>query len=177
MNRPPLLVFGWGNRSRGDDALGPLFVERLQAWSKTVGFDTGVDFIEDYQLQPEHALDLCGRSHVLFVDASLTCAAPIELRALAPHRDHSFTSHALSPESVLQVFKDVDGGQLPVCSLLVIRGDSFELGSPPCESALRHLDLAVEWGRVWLRDRLAVIAPASGDDGSRTDRAIPDWRP
>ena len=29
-----LLVFGWGNRSRGDDALGPLCVERLRALSR-----------------------------------------------------------------------------------------------------------------------------------------------
>ena len=27
----PTLVFGWGNASRGDDALGPLFIERLRA--------------------------------------------------------------------------------------------------------------------------------------------------
>jgi Ni,Fe-hydrogenase maturation factor len=29
------LVFGVGNPSRGDDALGPLFIERLEAWSAT----------------------------------------------------------------------------------------------------------------------------------------------
>ena len=26
----PTLIFGWGNPSRGDDALGPLFVEQMQ---------------------------------------------------------------------------------------------------------------------------------------------------
>ena len=33
MSQPvaPLLVFGWGNPSRGDDALGPLLVEQLAA--------------------------------------------------------------------------------------------------------------------------------------------------
>ena len=28
---PPVLVFGWGNPSRGDDALGPLFVDAIEA--------------------------------------------------------------------------------------------------------------------------------------------------
>ena len=34
----PLLVFGWGNLSRGDDALGPLRVEQLRAeWTASAG--------------------------------------------------------------------------------------------------------------------------------------------
>ena len=44
----PLLVFGWGNLSRGDDALGPLCVEQLRAeWTASAG----VEFLDDYQLR------------------------------------------------------------------------------------------------------------------------------
>ena len=63
----PLLVFGWGNLSRGDDALGPLCVERLRA---TVAQAANIEYLDDYQLQIEHALDLVGRQRVLFVDAA-----------------------------------------------------------------------------------------------------------
>ena len=38
----PVLIFTWGNPSRGDDALGPLFLERLEARApdtETVDFD------------------------------------------------------------------------------------------------------------------------------------------
>ena len=42
----PLLVFGWGNRSRGDDALGPLFVERLQLMAEAAGL-AGLEFLDD----------------------------------------------------------------------------------------------------------------------------------
>ena len=45
---PALLVFGWGNRSRGDDALGPLCVERLRE-AAPAGVDA--EFLDDYQLQ------------------------------------------------------------------------------------------------------------------------------
>ena len=78
----PTLVFGWGNASRGDDALGPLFIERLRALALP-----GVECLDDYQLQPEHALDLIGRERVLFIDAGLACAAPFEATTLAPRRD------------------------------------------------------------------------------------------
>ena len=59
----PLLVFGWGNPSRGDDALGPLFVERIEALELP-----GVSCLTDFQLQVEHALDIQDRRQVLFVD-------------------------------------------------------------------------------------------------------------
>ena len=87
----PLLVFGWGNLSRGDDALGPLFVQQLSALAGAAMPATQVDFLEDYQLQIEHALDLVSRERVLFVDASLNCAAPFEvttLRAIARRQLH-----------------------------------------------------------------------------------------
>jgi hydrogenase maturation protease len=143
----PTLVFGWGNPSRGDDALGPLFVERLRV---ALGPDAGVEFLDDYQLQIEHALDLVGRRRVLFVDASLMCRAPYELAPLQAVRDASFTTHALSPQALLQVFGDLQGEAPPPCTLLAIRGDRFELGEPPSAAALAHLDAALLWARAWL---------------------------
>ena len=143
----PTLVFGWGNPSRGDDALGPLFVERLRA---TLGPDVEVDLLDDYQLQIEHALDLVGRRRVLFVDASLEARAPYELTQPRALRDASFTSHALSPRALLQVFHDLQGEPPPPCTLLAIKGERFELGEPPSAAALTHLDAALLWAQAWL---------------------------
>ena len=49
-----VLIFGYGNLSRGDDALGPLIIEYIE---KNCFFD-GLEMITDFQLQIEHALDL-----------------------------------------------------------------------------------------------------------------------
>jgi len=144
----PLLVFGWGNASRGDDALGPLLIERLRE-RLGVGAAGRIDFLDDYQLQPEHALDLIGRERVLFVDASLSCAAPFEATAVQPRRDGSFTTHAMSPAAVLQVYAELQGKEPPPCTLLAIRGERFELGEPPGEAALRHLAEALDWAMHW----------------------------
>lgn len=143
----PLLVFGWGNLSRGDDALGPLCIERLRALAAPA---TAVDYLDDYQLQIEHALDLVGRQRVLFVDASLSCRAPFELTQLHAARDISFTTHALSPQALLQVFCDLRGEAPPSCTLLAIRGECFELGAPPSPAALAHLAAALAWATDWL---------------------------
>src|SRR5665647_1454142 len=96
----PLLVFGWGNLSRGDDALGPLCIERLRDLRVPAA---SVEYLDDYQLQIEHALDLVGRQRVLFVDASLSCRAPFEVTPLRAVQDASFTTHALSAQALLPV--------------------------------------------------------------------------
>lgn len=152
----PVLVLGWGNPSRGDDALGPMFVERL---SRELG-EGAAAWLTDYQLQVEHALDLAGRRRVLFVDASTRCTAPFEVSAVQPARDASFTTHAMSPAAVLQVFHQIGAGEPPPCTLLAIRGEHFELGQPPGAQALAHLEQALHWGRGWLRDgRAATMGP------------------
>ena len=143
----PVLVFGWGNLSRGDDALGPLCLEQLR---KSFAGDARMEFLDDYQLQVEHALDLVGRSQVLFVDASLNCPAPFEVTPLQAAQDASFTTHAMSPQSLMQVFSDLQGSAPPPCTLLAIRGERFELGEPPTPQALEHLDAALAWAKDWL---------------------------
>ena len=148
----PLLVFGWGNRSRGDDALGPLFVEQLGAAMADAVAGGEIELLDDYQLQPEHALDLVGRQRVLFVDASLKAAAPFELSTVhADPTPAAVSTHALSPQALLQVYLRVHGAEPPPCTLLAIRGESFELGAPPGEAALQNLRSALDWARGWCR--------------------------
>lgn len=141
----PILVFGWGNPSRGDDALGPLFVERIAALDLP-----GVECLTDFQLQVEHALDLNGRQRILFVDASIDAPAPFSAEPIFPARDESFTTHAMTPQSVLQVYCDLEDAEPPPTWLLAIRAEGFELGHPLGEAASRHLDLAVAWAREWI---------------------------
>jgi hydrogenase maturation protease len=152
---PPLLVFGWGNLSRGDDAVGPMLVGRLRSERP---LDTQVECLDDYQLQVEHALDLVGRQRVLFVDASLHCEAPFEVTRLQARRDASFSTHAMSPQAVMQVFRDLHGSEPPPCTLLAIRGASFELGEPPRPDALAHLEAALGWARSWLAEDAVALA-------------------
>jgi hydrogenase maturation protease len=144
---PPLLVFGWGNSSRGDDALGPLCVQRLRS---ALPGRSDIEFLDDYQLMVEHVLDLNGRWRVLFIDSSLGCAPPFETLALRAAADGSLSSHALSPQALLQVYRDLHDEEPPPSTLLAIRGLRFELGEPPSAPALAHLDAALTWAQRWL---------------------------
>jgi hydrogenase maturation protease len=144
----PVLIFGWGNPSRGDDALGPLLVERIEA----LGLP-GVECLTDFQLQVEHALDLENRSRILFVDASVDAPAPYRHSRLFAARDASFTTHAMTPEAVMQVYVELHDEEPPPCTLLAIRGERFELGEPLSTATRGNLDAALEWARRWLEER------------------------
>jgi hydrogenase maturation protease len=130
----PVLVFGYGNPSRGDDALGPLLAESIQE-----RFDTAdIDVLTDFQLQIEHALDLDNRELVLFVDASVACHAPFELTELKPVGAVGYTTHALHPASVMAVYRSIGNQPPPPCFLLAIKGEAFELGEGLSANAERH---------------------------------------
>ncbi|TNF61231.1 MAG: hydrogenase maturation protease [Burkholderiales bacterium] len=154
----PLLVLAWGNPSRGDDALGPLLAERLQAHAKAALPAGRVEFLTDFQLQVEHALDLAGREHVLFVDAATGLDQAFEVRALRPARGGGIGSHALAPEAVLQVYQDLNGHPAPPATLLAIRARSFGLGEAPGPDALSDLAQALAWACGWLQGQAATEA-------------------
>lgn len=141
----PILIFGWGNPSRGDDALGPLFVDHIEALQLP-----GVECLTDFQLQVEHALDLQNRHRVLFVDASVDAPAPFRIEAIGPANDASFTTHAMSPQAVLQVYCDLNDEGPPPSWLMAIHGERFELGEPLSPLASANLDAALAWVRNWL---------------------------
>lgn len=146
----PTLIFGWGNPSRGDDALGPLFVERFAALAQRHPEWGEVEFLTDFQLQVEHALDLQGRRRVLFVDADARIADACRLEPVAARRDDSFTSHAMSPQSVLAVFAEIEDGPPPPCWLLAIRGEAFELGTGLSAASSAALDQALAKAADWI---------------------------
>lgn len=140
----PLLVLGVGNPSRGDDALGPLFIDRLGQELQEEVASGSLELLTDFQLQIEHALDLCDRQRVVFVDASTRAAPPFEYERVVPARDRSCLTHALSPAAVLATYYQV-AGQPPEAWLLAIRGERFELGEPMTANAEAHLASALSF--------------------------------
>jgi hydrogenase maturation protease len=133
------LIIGIGNPSRGDDAIGPLAIERLEALHLH-----DAELLTDFQLQVEHALDLVGRREVVFIDAAASGVEPFDFGPENPRADASATSHALSPAAVLQAFLRVTDEPLPAAFVLAVRGYDFELGAPMSAAAARNLDAALE---------------------------------
>ena len=148
--RPRWLVLGIGNPSRGDDALGALFIERLGEWLEQDGIAQSLpmDVVleTDFQCQIEHAMDLKDVQAAVFVDASHDAPPPFTLTPLQPHHDPAHTTHSLPPAAVMAVAQRI-GLALPPCWLLAIRGEAFQLGeamSAGAESSLQAALLHVQ---------------------------------
>jgi hydrogenase maturation protease len=160
--RPRWLVFAVGNPSRGDDALGPLLVDRLEHWIATAGaLPVDLVLLTDFQWQVENALDLQGVDVAIFADASVSGGTSFETTPLSPHFDASYSTHALSPACVLAVAARL-GQALPQAWLLSMPGRDFELGAPlsararsALDGAFAYLCASVEAGR------LEAIGPTS----------------
>ena len=144
----PKLVFSWGNPSRGDDALGPAMYELLL----NENLDD-VDLLTDFQLQIEHAIDLEERDRILFVDASVAASAPFELVRLQPEQDASYTTHAMSPQALLAVYRQINNRAPPPAWLLSVRGYEFGLGLPLSAAAESNLQAA-------FRHIMQLLAPS-----------------
>lgn len=133
----PLVVFGYGNVSRGDDAFGPLLLERIEAAAPP-----GVTLVEDYQLQIDHALDLNGADLALFIDAGTGTPPPFRFYETAPQVSTALTSHALAPEAVLDIFRKVTGAAPPPAFVLCVRGEDFALGHGLSPEGAHNLEAA-----------------------------------
>jgi len=136
------LIFGYGNPSRGDDALGPLMLQHLEILKPCHGWHR-IELLSDYQLQVEHALDLLNCRLVLFIDASVSCVAPYRFERLQEKRDDSYTSHAMSPAAVLYTYRQLYHCSPPPTYLLSVLGERFELGESLSPSASAHMQRAL----------------------------------
>lgn len=158
MTRAPVLVIGIGNPSRGDDALGPAVVARLEELLRAELAGGQVETLVDFQLQIEHTLDISGRDKVFIVDASVGAASPLAIGRVAANDAPSPFSHAMSPAELLGVYERTFGPAPPVWAVAV-RGRTFELGAPIGDEALAHVEPAAR----------AIVAEvrATGDRGAR----------
>ena len=140
----PVVVFAVGNPSRGDDAIGPVICGRLAKWLENETLTDRVELIEDFQLNVEHALDLQGRELALFIDAGENTPAPFIFEQIFPSTAASHTTHALPPQAVLQVYRQMEGTEPPPSFVLCVRGEKFELGEPLTAATEDHATLAFE---------------------------------
>jgi hydrogenase maturation protease len=156
-----IVAIAVGNPSRGDDALGPLLLERIAAEFPDV------IALCDFQLQIEHALDLGDADRVLFIDAATGLEVPFTFTEIGPDAGNAVLTHALSPAAVLDVFERVEGRAPPPAFVLALQGIRFGLGEPVSANALAALETA------WRFIRPLLSAPGVEDWRART---VPDAR-
>ncbi len=135
--RNKVLVYGYGNPGRQDDGLGPALVERLAAERLS-----GVATDSNYQLQVEDALSVSESDTVIFVDAAVSGEEPFSFTELEPADEITFTTHSVSPGSVLALCNEMYGRAVRAY-VLAIRGYGWEFLEELTPVAQQNLDQAL----------------------------------
>lgn len=142
-----LVVLVVGNESRGDDAIGPAILEPLMP---LLGCECRV--VRDFQLQLEHALELRDAGLALFIDAAVGLDDPFRFSEIHARSGRSTFSHAMRPEEVLGVFRQIEQKTPPPAFVLAIRAVDFTLGNPLSDQARSDLACALKFAQTLLRE-------------------------
>jgi hydrogenase maturation protease len=118
-----VVMFAWGNPSRGDDAVGPWFADYVRDRD-----NDGLTLVEDFQLQVEHLLDCQQGDLLLFVDACSDKGGDLHFEEVSPTGSVAHTSHALTPAELLGYYQRLFPKSPPPAFQLSIPGADFELG-------------------------------------------------
>lgn len=141
--RPRILVYGYGNPGRQDDGAGVAFVEELTAWARSGG-RPWLTFDSNYQLNAEDALAAAAHDIVVFADASGDQDEDFLFRDLHPSAAVSFSTHAMSPESVIALSRELYGAR-PAAYLLTLRGYEWEPNAAMTAEARKNVSAAVKF--------------------------------
>jgi len=113
-------IYGFGNPGRQDDGLGPAIIERLEN-DKIPGIITDCN----YQLNIEDAHNISQCSKVIFVDASVDADEPFSFNKIEPSPEITFSTHTMSPESVLALCNDLYGKDMEAY-VMAIKGYEWD---------------------------------------------------
>lgn len=152
MSPSSLLVIGYGNPGRGDDGLGPAFVEAITQEQRS-----GLRLLSDYQLAVEHASDVAAAAGVLFVDAMLPGHDAVCLQPIAADTGASVSSHTLTPAAVLALATTLYDATPPAW-LLGIPGERFgDVEEGLSDTAMQNLSDARSRFDDWYRQEHARL--------------------
>lgn len=135
-----ILIIGIGNCGREDDGLGWAFLDKIKTFLPNF-----FDIEYRYQLQVEDASLITQYDKVFFVDAyKKKTENGFFIKEGTPVETHSFTSHALAPETILFLAQSLFN-KLPESNIIGISGENFELKIGLTKSANKNLINALDY--------------------------------
>jgi len=151
-----ILIYGYGNPGRQDDGLGIMLSQMLEAWVAENQI-IGVEFDNNYQLNIEDAAAIAHKDLVIFADASEEEIEDFCLSQVDGSTKISFTTHAASPDYIVQLCKELFQKE-PLVFLLHIKGYEWTFQEGFSEQAQKNLEQALAYMKYLLTHPEIVIA-------------------
>jgi hydrogenase maturation protease len=135
-----ILLLGYGNELRGDDAVGPRVAMWVKEWTLP-----GLTAQALPQLTPELAAAIAQSQHVIFVDATATLSDhnPVQVTAIGPAESDDWEAHACTPQALLTLTQALYR-HCPSAWLITIPARQFDFGMPLSPEAVKDLTTALK---------------------------------
>jgi hydrogenase maturation protease len=140
-----VLVMGFGNPTRGDDAAGWEVARRLEAREIP-----GVETRTSQQLNVELIEEWGSYERILLIDADPQ-GRQVRIEKVDPKANASSSTHHLSPESLLQLSRILYDSS-PQVFLCRVPAQSFEFTESFSPATRQALDEAVEAALQWIQE-------------------------
>lgn len=141
--KPSILVYGYGNPGRQDDAAGIMLAEQLDNWIVSRKLED-VHTDSNYQLNIEDAATISRYDLVIFADASHEEVDDFRMDPLVASDRVEFTMHAVSPSFILHLSREVFNHE-PEAYLLHIKGYEWEFMGSMTEKGKENLSKALHF--------------------------------
>jgi hydrogenase maturation protease len=139
-----VLVYGYGNPGRQDDALGIEMANMIEKWAEKNKIGN-IEIDTNYQLNVEDAEKISTKDIVIFVDASQEDIHEYKFTHLEPSADKvEFTMHAVSPAFVLGTCSDLFA-KTPKTCLMAIKGFEWDFKEGLSDNAKLNLEQAFQF--------------------------------
>ncbi len=143
-----VLVVGYGNELRGDDAVGPLAARAAAQWGLA-----GVRCLDLHQLTPEVVEEMAGVAEVVFIDARLG-GEGVRVEELSAGGEAP-GGHVSDPRGLLALCA-VLHGRAPRARLVTIGVGAVEVGAGLSAGAEARLRQTLALLREWFRQSAAA---------------------
>lgn len=148
MNSKKVLVYGYGNPGRQDDAAGIVMADNMGAWAKTNGY-SWLETDQNYQLNIEDADKISDYDLVVFVDASIIEIDTFLLESVYPDLKTDFSMHSCSPSFILGLCGEISKN-CPKVYQLHIKAYEFGFMKEISEATRKNLEEAERFLKKFL---------------------------
>jgi hydrogenase maturation protease len=146
---PSVVIIGYGNELRGDDAAGPLVAQAVAEWDVP-----GTLALVVHQLTPELAENVATADIAIFVDACrCTDREDVQTRMIAPATADTAIGHTGDPRALLALASSIYGRCPPAWSITV-PAPRFDFGLCLSPVAERGVAAALQQIRDLIQPRM-----------------------
>lgn len=152
MQKKKVLVYGYGNPGRQDDALGIFIADSILKWADETDISS-IEVDQNYQLNIEDASKIKDFDLVIFADASIKNIDSFQLEEVTPDLKTEFSMHSVSPSFVLGLCQEISEA-CPKVYQLHIKGYKFEFMQEMSNEAKENLNNADTYLKKFLQSYL-----------------------